>query len=118
MEQTLEIRQTQKFVGAYKYLDNWLPIGRYLIEAKSEPIINADDPEDPCEPTKQSFFVRTYADKGAQPNDIEQALKDCFGSWGCGHEYDCCGCWSTAVINVEQLNKNYWRVETLSTRNF
>ena len=118
MKETLSIRLTRKFVGTYKYLDKWMPVGSYEVEAKSDPAVNMDDPEDPCEPTTQTLFIYVEPDEETQDNDVDQALEDCLGSCGCACEHDCCGCWSTYVTNIKMLGKNYWRVEICSSRNY
>ena len=119
MQQSLLVRQTHKFVGTYKDLDKWDHIGEFDIEAISDPIVNMDDPEDPCETTARILFIRVMPDSPARKqSEIERALRDGFESHGCGHDFDCCGCWSTSVIKVERLNDDYWRVETSASRNY
>lgn len=119
--EVLSIRKTHKYVGTYRYLDEWEDIG--IIELMGQRVLSVDY-EDPCEYTVTEKIVRVTCD-GVQPKEkIEQALRDTYTSHGCAHEYDCCGCWSTHVTGVKEQFPSasglarIYTVTTSSSRNY
>lgn len=115
MRHALEVRKTRKYVGTYKHMDEWEPIG--VVEELARSVVSVDD-EDPCETTVVRHFLSVRCDE-VQPQDrIDRAIRDTFSSHGCAHEYDCCGCWSTHVSELKHLGDDRWEMTTSSSRNY
>ncbi len=117
---TLATRKTSKYVGEYKHLDEWEPIGT-IREAASKIIRRNDkgDDGDPSDgPTYETFVEITLENKDLPEETVKQAIYDYFRSWGCACEHDCCGCTYTSVNDVKKLGDGYYRVITTDTRNY
>lgn len=116
----LAIRLTHKYVGTYRHLDQWQTIGSYelLASATSEP--RDDDEPDITDPRTTYNVVRVTPEPrfAHRTKTIRRALIDEFTSWGCAHEYDCCGCRSYQARNAVQMDDNRWIVEVNSSRNY
>lgn len=115
----LSKRLTHTYVGTYQHLDKWQWLGS-VDEIGSRELPDAEpDEADPCEPRAREVFVlvKDVADDVSE-SDIRQALHDTYTSWGCAHEYDCCGCRSYRAGDVERVTGNLWRVEVFSSRNY
>jgi hypothetical protein len=114
----LEIRKTHKYVGTYQHLDEWDYVGTATVTASE----SETDHEDPCESTKTTMIVCVEIDRGITRQTDEElvksALRSTFTKSGCAHEYDCCGCWSTYVGEVEKITADRYMVVTRSSRNY
>lgn len=109
----LEKRVTHGYVGTYKYLDKWEFVGEFEeIGAKDLPT----DGTDHTEPLSQLVYVLVKSDK--PDSEIRQALHDHYTSWGCAHEYDCCGCRSYQAGDEKRVTGDLWQVTVNSFRNF
>lgn len=114
----LQKRLTHKYVGEYQHEDEWEDIGTFEVLA-----IGQRRPDDeggcaPCDPITTTAFGQVTAEGDVNAEDIERALHDTFTSWGCACEYDCCGCRSYQVEEVEELSGRYWKVVVNSSRNY
>lgn len=111
---TLSLRKTHKYVGTYRDLDKWEDIG--TVTELASATIHVDE-EDPCETTVTRIFVCAECPEPRTDAEIENALHDVYSSHGCAHEYDCCGCWSTSVVEVKKHGAIH-EVVTSSSRNY
>lgn len=123
---TLSLRESRKYVDSYRHLDEHRRIGTVTVMQHSAQLT---DDNDPCEPTRTILLVNVMVDNSdhSKPlvfnGDIKQALRDTFTAWGCGHEYDCCGCWNTSVTDVVPLRSDenpaqHWIVIQSSIKNY
>lgn len=103
--QRLEIRETHKYVGSYKHMDDWTGIG------KLSTVMSVDKADDSGEYGVVFKIVRVESD--ADADQIRKALKDTFTSEGCGCTHDCCGCRSDRAYGATELegDENLWLVE-------
>jgi hypothetical protein len=116
MPQTLSLRETSKYVGTYRHLDEWRDIGRF--EELGRVDLGITDPEDMCEPRKGYILVSVApVQKGPTRAEILRALADEFTIDGCAHEYDCCGCRSSRA-SAHHVKGNVYCVEITSSRNY
>lgn len=137
---SLEIRRTRKYVGTYQHLDKWDEIGTFDELTRRElPPQSEEDAYDCTEPKSYEIFCLVklapdddlrklwIADKDGPEDEgfsdwrerqIKQALQDTHTQVGCAHEYDCCGCRSHTVTEVECTTGDLWRVVVHSYRNF
>lgn len=127
----LALRETRKYVGQWKHLDRWTDVGNYAVLG-----IATHERSEDNEPCISQGPVLTYTLRIVlcpeilalplmeQDAKIAQALHDEFTSWGCDHEYDCCGCASTMTHNVACIARgvngqpNIWTVEQSTTYNY
>jgi hypothetical protein len=84
-------------------LDEEAPVATAVVLQKSE---ECTDHEDPCEPTRIMKLIEVTDRVQGDVPTIVQAIKDTMRFSGCGHEYDCCGCWSHHVTDVFQRKNN------------
>lgn len=122
MKQWIGYKKTQKYVGAYDYLDEWEDLGAAdvsTIETREEGCDWGGIPfesDDYCDAGGYRMLVRM--EKEFPYEDVKRAFYHTFGKRGCGHEYDCCGCVSTYVTSVETLNEKDFIVEVNGSRNY
>lgn len=113
----LEKRKTHQYVGQWKHLDDWETIGRVdeltTRDVTPEP---AEDECDPCDPRNTEIYAFVKSD--APDDEISKALKDTYTSWGCDHEWDCCGCRNYAARSAKRVGGDLWCIEVYSSRNY
>jgi hypothetical protein len=97
---TLSIRKTQTYVDSYRHLDQEDPVATAVVLQTSSQIT---DEEDMCQPTRIVKLIQITDHVKGSYGCIEQAIRDTMSHRGCGHEYDCCGCWSHSVSEVLRL---------------
>jgi hypothetical protein len=115
--QFLEAQLTHKYVGTYSHLERFAPLGNVKV-------LGGRDTPEPDEPdisdaggrifrvVAPSAMVRQH---GAET--IRRALSDLFTSWGCAHDYDCCGCVSSMAY-VKRAGRREFVVRQSFTRNY
>jgi len=52
------------------------------------------------------------------PAEVEDALHTTFGGSNCQHDYDCCGCWSSGVVDISRMDDGVWSFDISSSRNY
>ena len=73
------------------------------------------DPTDPI----YSEFIIWVKPSGHSAATIKQAIYDTFRQKErCGHDYDCCGCRSHTIRDVEQIGIFEWKFRAYSSRNY
>lgn len=113
MESTvLQIRKTHTYVGDYAHLDEWDDIGAVRLIAR-EVVREPGDHEDGG---SVQFMVRVSSDQPAER--IREALSDTFSHHGCAHDYDCCGCASHTVGNIQHEGGTIWSFVRSTSYNF
>jgi hypothetical protein len=115
MSEALELRQTHRYVGSYKHLDMHKYVGTFVRVSRRA---KCTDPSDCCEPTAIEEIVKVKAEPGVPFSEIKDALRHTFSAWGCAHEGDCCGCWSSSVSDVRKLLDGKFRVIVHASRNY
>lgn len=108
--QTLEIRKTRSYVGTWRHLDEWEDVGEFDVVGEWT-TLQMDNAEESTERVK---IVCVACD------DVElavRALRDEFSSYGCSHDYDCCGCWSH-YAEAFHLKEDRYAVIVNSRRNY
>lgn len=97
----LEQRLTHRYVGTYSHLDEW----RDVTATSAPAILTPPKMVDPGNNYDEGGTYLLWATLPRLPRradraDAAQALEDTLSSWGCHHEYDCCGCasYSTRVL--------------------
>lgn len=97
--QSIERRDTHKYVGTYQHEDRWTTLGAGKVLGRARVLREPDGDADMSEGPLYGFtFVAdraTFERHG--PEAIRRALQDMFTRWGCAHDYDCCGCASTSA---------------------
>lgn len=110
----LETRLTRRYVGTHKHLDAWRDVGT----AKVLPQRLVRQPRDEeAYYDEGTYLVRARIPAGQDPKLSAQALADHFTTWGCSHEYDCCGCRSTTA-RVKRLSRRDFAVFFDASRNY
>lgn len=101
----LEIRNTHKYVGTYRHMDDWTVIGTV------NTVMSVDKADDKGECGVVFKIVRVESD--ADHDQIRKALKDTFTSEGCSCMHDCCGCRSDKAYGATELEgcDGLWLVE-------
>lgn len=112
--ETLELRKTHRYVGSYRHLDTWEPVG--VVRCLSTHVLDLDE-SDPCEPMQHTHIVCVEVERGNRQDDVINALRDHYTVAGCHHEHDCCGCRSFHVRDVRPAPGGRYEVEVHSTRN-
>lgn len=117
--ETLSIRKTHKFVGTWQHEDEWEYVGDFEnVATVTNDIEDENGPgSDPCAP-QMTTRIGIIHHEGKSNEAIEKAIHDTFTQWGCDHEWDCCGCRSYRVHEVQYIGKNYWRVDIYSAQNY
>lgn len=89
-------RITHKFVGIFRYLDQWETIGRVRI-TNGRDVRKYSDIDGPEVGPRYIRFARLP--NGVKRSVVLRAIEDELSAWGCSHEWDCCGCasYSTRV---------------------
>lgn len=117
VSEDLEIRLTRKYVGTYKHLDEHETIGS--LRRIGTEVVNTDGPDDgDCTDSRRHTHHVIVEAPGRSDDEISQALHDMHTSWGCAHEYDCCGCRSYMTTGATRVTGDLWCVEVSSSRNF
>lgn len=114
---TLKLRVTERYVDRYRHLDTEQRVATAHILQESKQVTDA---EDPCEPTRIIKLVEVEDEVQGDVPTIVRAIKDTMRAVGCGHEYDCCGCWSHHVVEVQQMTHqpNHYIVVQHASRNY
>jgi hypothetical protein len=109
----IETRITRSYVGSCQHLDQWAPV--CSARATGPYTVSTPDGEDPSEGLTRAFVVsltatqmlearKSYRRNRANGNRnqasipttfahwLRRAIEDHYSSYGCHHEYDCCGC--------------------------
>ena len=106
----LAIRKTYKYVGTYRDMDNWQPIGTFFIQGETRWNETFDG-------WSGVTIVAVREDAGIERGQIIDALVSNFEVGGCSCDHDCCGCLSTTVQTITHIGGDEWAVFTLNYRN-
>jgi hypothetical protein len=110
-EQSLEIRNTNRYVGSARHMDNWTSIGTVdVLEARSE----TDDDCGGYGTVFQMVLVNTLS----PPSVVLGALKDTYTFEGCACEHDCCGCRSQSVRRIKHIHGNVYAMQLTWSLNY
>lgn len=109
---TLEARVTNRYVGTCSHLDEWQHVGRAKVMPQR--LVRAGNGHDDL----GTYLAHAWIPAGQDPELSRQALEDHFTSWGCAHEYDCCGCISSQARIVRQITPRTFSVAISFTRNY
>ncbi len=115
--QTVEKRNTSRYIDAYSHLDEWGPefITIKVLAARRKPI-DEDSWEGEGETTgKVVVMSNPY---NLNRDEIRNMLYSHFSQSGCNHEYDCCGCMSTYASVYKLRKPREFRVDLSFRRNY
>lgn len=86
-----ERRVTFRYKDRFKYEDQWQQLEKpFTLKILGGRVVQPDDDE-----RGPTVYNRVVAPRGVTLAEVQRALKDEYDSYGCHHEYDCCGCSST-----------------------
>ena len=111
----VELRKTHKYVGTWKHLDDHEYLGVAKVLRGRELVQPLAYYEEPSHGPVRLFSV--IVPRGVDRKKWEHALTDTFSSWGCSHEYDCCGCASYSA-RVRFVSKRRAVVHQSTTYNY
>ena len=87
----LELRLTHRYVGTYSHLDEWRSFGAAPARLTPPKMVDPGNGYDEGG-TYLRWATLPRLPRRADRADAARALEDTLSSWGCHHEYDCCGC--------------------------
>lgn len=58
----------------------------------------------------KTVLYRVVAPRDINPRIVRRCLSDTFTRGGCGHDYDCCGCFFSSAYPIKQISKREWLV--------
>lgn len=95
----LELRLTCGYVDTYSHLDEWRSFGAAPARLTPPKLVDPGNGYDEGG-TYLRWATLPRLPRRADRVDAARALEDTLSSWGCHHEYDCCGCasYSTRVL--------------------
>lgn len=112
----LSLRLTNTYVGSWQHLDKWESLGSVDEIGQRQLPLSDDQQGDITDPKGVEIFALVSSE--APDDKIARALHDSYTSWGCSHEYDCCGCRSYSAREVKRVTGNLWRIEVWSSCNY
>jgi len=109
-QQQLEIRETHKYNGECRDMDEWSDAGNVSVMYRSTKHEDMDG-------TNGLLFVRVWS--GFDDEKIKKALHDTFSYHGCSCEHDCCGCESQYVGHIKCISRErfIWVMRVSTSRN-
>lgn len=114
----LQHRLSHKFRDGWSSLDQWdEDVGTaHVLEHTPRTVDHYSVEGDSYAHSSFTVLVTSSGDRPLP--DMEEVLQDSFGGSSCRHEYDCCGCWSYGVHNVERLDDSVWSFDISASRNY
>jgi hypothetical protein len=112
----LEQRVTHRYVGTYSHLDEWQDVCSAPVILTPGKLVKPGNDYDEGN-TYLRWATLPRLPRRADRTHAAGALEDMLSSWGCHHEYDCCGC---ASVSTRVLRRKGRRVllRTTVTRNY
>ena len=118
MSETIELRQTRRYVGTFQHLDQWTEIGEADVYMREAEDCGPEDEPDLTEPRVQHGLVHmTRIGAGVTAEQVKKALADTFSKHDCHHEYDCCWCRSYSAT-ADHICGPIFKLTITSSRNF
>ena len=100
----LELRLTHRYVGTYRHLDEWRSLGSAPVILTPPKMVDPGNGYDEGG-TYLRWATLPRLPRRADRVDAARALEDSLSSWGCHHEYDCCGCASYSTLVVRSKGR-------------
>ena len=110
----LEQRVTHRYVGAYAHLDEWRDLGAAPARLTPPKMVDPGNGYDRGG-TYLRWATLPRLPRRADRADAARALEDMLSSYGCAHEWDCCGC---ATHDTQALRRLGRRVLLRTTVTF
>lgn len=100
----LELRLTHRYVDTYSHLDEWRSFGAAPARLTPPKMVDPGNGYDEGG-TYLRWATLPRLPRRADRADAARALEDTLSSWGCHHEYDCCGCASYRTLVVRSKGR-------------
>lgn len=122
---SLYIRESRKYVGQWKHLDEWTYVCDFeeLASKKLDDIVQEADFYSPEDGPVYEITVQVKGDEVVDMTDglidtIKQALNDEYTSWGCDCLHDCCGCASYTAGKIHWLGGPIFQLRVSTSYNY